>query len=355
MKRARPSRVDLPASGRARWQSAGGHAQPLVQLTTCTAWTTASRRIRRCGSCRMPQRRTASGCCRRCCGRRSGARPRIGGGDSAAAGAVDAGAATRFRRRHSRRFRCRARCPSCSIRRRAGRVLRISHSPPASRHRQARRRRRAERERATRCADQSANRLLYATPTLTDTVHISGTPRVTLRVASSAPAANLSVWLVMLPYDSARAGSASHPGLDRRAGGRTSRITNLSRRAGTTTRSCPASRSTPGKFYDLTFDLEPDDEFVPPGKRLAVMIMSSDREFTLWPQAGHAADGRSRAFVVHDSDRGRTESAGGCGDEVARRVHRALPFGVVDHGGRFAPIEHQVVERMDRTLVALVT
>jgi X-Pro dipeptidyl-peptidase len=43
---------------------------------------------------------------------------------------------------------------------------------------------------------------------------------------------------------------------------------------------------TPGRFYDLTFDLEPDDEFVPAGKRLAVMIMSSDREFTLWPRPG---------------------------------------------------------------------
>jgi len=32
--------------------------------------------------------------------------------------------------------------------------------------------------------------------------------------------------------------------------------------------------------------LEPDDEFIPAGKQLAVMIMSSDREFTLWPQAG---------------------------------------------------------------------
>jgi hypothetical protein len=34
------------------------------------------------------------------------------------------------------------------------------------------------------------------------------------------------------------------------------------------------------------FDLGPTDEFVPAGKRLAVMIMSSDREFTLWPRAG---------------------------------------------------------------------
>jgi X-Pro dipeptidyl-peptidase len=42
----------------------------------------------------------------------------------------------------------------------------------------------------------------------------------------------------------------------------------------------------PGTFYDVTFDLEPDDEFVPAGKQLAVMIFSSDREFTLWPKAG---------------------------------------------------------------------
>ena len=51
-------------------------------------------------------------------------------------------------------------------------------------------------------AATSANRLLYATPVLTDTVHISGTPRVTLRLAANVKAANLSVWLVMLPYDS---------------------------------------------------------------------------------------------------------------------------------------------------------
>ncbi len=48
----------------------------------------------------------------------------------------------------------------------------------------------------------------------------------------------------------------------------------------------PEEPLVPGKFYDLTFDLQPDDEFVPAGKRLGVMIMSSDREFTLWPKAG---------------------------------------------------------------------
>ena len=32
--------------------------------------------------------------------------------------------------------------------------------------------------------------------------------------------------------------------------------------------------------------MQPDDEFVPAGKRLGVMIMSSDRDYTLWPAAG---------------------------------------------------------------------
>jgi X-Pro dipeptidyl-peptidase len=43
---------------------------------------------------------------------------------------------------------------------------------------------------------------------------------------------------------------------------------------------------TPGKFYDLTFDLQPADRVIPPGKQLALMIMSSDRDFTLWPLPG---------------------------------------------------------------------
>ena len=134
-------------------------------------------------------------------------------------------------------------------------------------------------------SDQSPNRLLYATPTLTDTVHISGAARITLRVASSVPAANLSVWLVMLPYDSARTGSSSHPGLIARGWADIQNYKSLTA-GGNYDSKVPGTRLTPGTFYNLTFDLEPDDEFVPPGKRLGVMIMSSDREFTLWPRPG---------------------------------------------------------------------
>jgi X-Pro dipeptidyl-peptidase len=134
-------------------------------------------------------------------------------------------------------------------------------------------------------AEQSPNRLLYATPVFSDTVHVSGTPRVTLRVASSVPAANLSVWLVMLPYDSARAGSASHVGLITRGWADIENYRSLTN-GGNYDSKRPGTPLVPGTFYDLTFDLEPDDEFVPAGKRLAVMIMSSDREFTLWPRPG---------------------------------------------------------------------
>jgi X-Pro dipeptidyl-peptidase len=132
---------------------------------------------------------------------------------------------------------------------------------------------------------QSRNRLLYATPVFTDTVHISGAARVTLRLASSAPAANLSVWLVMLPYDSAQVGSGSHAGLVARGWADIRNYKSLTK-GGNYDSKIPGEPLTPGKFYDVTFDLEPDDEFIPAGKRLAVMVMSSDREFTLWPKPG---------------------------------------------------------------------
>jgi X-Pro dipeptidyl-peptidase len=132
---------------------------------------------------------------------------------------------------------------------------------------------------------QSPNRLLYATPVFTDTVHISGAARVTLRLASSAPAANLSVWLVMLPYDSAQVGSGSHAGLVARGWADIRNYKSLTK-GGNYDSKIPGEPLTPGKFYDVTFDLEPDDEFIPAGKRLAVMVMSSDREFTLWPKPG---------------------------------------------------------------------
>ena len=41
-----------------------------------------------------------------------------------------------------------------------------------------------------------------------------------------------------------------------------------------------------GRFYDVTFDLQPDDQIIPAGKKIGLMIFSSDRDFTLWPSPG---------------------------------------------------------------------
>ncbi|WP_373070101.1 Xaa-Pro dipeptidyl-peptidase [Gemmatimonas sp.] len=134
-------------------------------------------------------------------------------------------------------------------------------------------------------APSSANRLLYATPVLTDTVHISGTPRVTLRMAATVKAANLSVWLVMLPYDSARAGSQSYVG-NVSHGWADLQNAKALKKGGNYASKNRGKALEAGEYREVTFDLEPTDEFIPAGKQLAVMIMSSDREFTLWPKAG---------------------------------------------------------------------
>jgi len=134
-------------------------------------------------------------------------------------------------------------------------------------------------------APRSAHRLLFATAPLTDSLHVSGTPRVTLRVAADRPAANLSVWLVTLPYDSTRTGSASRAGVVTRGWADIQNHASLTR-GGVYESRRRGDPLVPERYYDLTFDLEPDDQVIPAGKQLGVMIMSSDPEFTLWPRAG---------------------------------------------------------------------
>ncbi len=122
-------------------------------------------------------------------------------------------------------------------------------------------------------AERSGHRLLYATPVLTEAVHISGTPRVTIRLASSKPAANLSVWLVALPWEGS------------------SNITDdLITRGWADPQNRESIRESeplvPGQFYEVSFDLQPDDQVIPAGQRIGLMIFSSDRDFTLWPSPG---------------------------------------------------------------------
>ena len=124
-------------------------------------------------------------------------------------------------------------------------------------------------------AEHTQHRLLYVTPTLTQDIHLSGIPSVTVTLASSKPAANLSVWLVSLPWNE----------------GRTTRITdNIITRGWADPQNHRSLRESEplekGKFYTVSFDLMPDDQVIPEGQQIGLMIFSSDREFTLQPQPG---------------------------------------------------------------------
>lgn len=125
-------------------------------------------------------------------------------------------------------------------------------------------------------AEETNHRLLYLLPELEEPLHLSGLPKITVRLASSKPAANLSVWLASLPW---------------REGGRNNRITdNIITRGWADPQNhkslWESDPLVPGTFYDVTFDLQPDDQIIPAGQQIALMIFSSDREFTIWPKPG---------------------------------------------------------------------
>lgn len=124
-------------------------------------------------------------------------------------------------------------------------------------------------------ADYTEHRLIYLSPVLKEAVHISGIPKITVKLASNKPAANLSVWLVSLPWTE----------------GRNSRITdNIITRGWADPQNHSSLRKgealEPGKFYELSFDLQPDDQIIPAGQQIGLMIFSSDQEFTILPKPG---------------------------------------------------------------------
>jgi X-Pro dipeptidyl-peptidase len=134
-------------------------------------------------------------------------------------------------------------------------------------------------------AASSPNRLLYALPVLKDSIHMSGQTVVTLRLALSKPAANLSVYLVTLPFDPATIGSAGQVGVVTRGWADPQNYKAL-KGAGDFLSTKPGEPLTPGKFYTMTFPLQPDDQIIKPGQQLALMILSSDYGFTLRPTPG---------------------------------------------------------------------
>ena len=124
-------------------------------------------------------------------------------------------------------------------------------------------------------AELTDHRLIYLSPVLKEDVHISGKAVITIKAASSKPAVNLSVYLVSLPWNE----------------GRRAKITdNIITRGWADLQNRESLRESeplvPGEFYEMTFELQPDDQIIPVGQQIGLMIFSSDREFTLHPKPG---------------------------------------------------------------------
>ncbi|MDX8337652.1 Xaa-Pro dipeptidyl-peptidase [Draconibacterium sp. IB214405] len=126
-------------------------------------------------------------------------------------------------------------------------------------------------------AENTEHRLIYLTPELKEDVHISGKTKITIKAASSKPAVNLSVYLVSLPWNNSR--------------WRKPKITdNLITRGWADLQNYKSLRESeplkPGKFYEMTFELQPDDQVIKAGQQIGLMIFSSDKDFTLHPKPG---------------------------------------------------------------------
>jgi X-Pro dipeptidyl-peptidase len=116
----------------------------------------------------------------------------------------------------------------------------------------------------------SPNRLVFKTPPLLSPIRISGTPTIQLMLAFSKPKANVTAHLISYPAGAGTATVISRGWIDPE------------------NRSSPAVTEavTPGKSYKLTFDFQPKDSVLAAGRRLGVMILSSDRDHSIRPAPG---------------------------------------------------------------------
>ena len=113
------------------------------------------------------------------------------------------------------------------------------------------------------------NRLAYLTRPLASDVRLSGTPRVSLKLAvENRMAANLTA--VLVDYSSGAPVMVTRGWLDpqNRTGASRSR------------------RVRRGKTYRLRWDLQPDDYLFKAGHRLGLVVVSTDHDYTFRPRPG---------------------------------------------------------------------
>ena len=119
------------------------------------------------------------------------------------------------------------------------------------------------------------HRLLYITPKLATDIHISGLAQISIQLASNKPAANLSVWLVSLPWN-ADSSAKLTDNIITRGWADPQNYKSITK----------GEPLKPGEFYQVTFDLQPDDQIIKAGQQIGLMIFSSDKDYTLHPKPG---------------------------------------------------------------------
>lgn len=122
---------------------------------------------------------------------------------------------------------------------------------------------------------QAKHRLLYLTPTLKNDLRISGIPNIQLAVAVNKPAVNLSLYLVAIQQDTNKK-EYNQIKLINRTWADPQNYESLNR----------SKPLEPNTFYSLNVNFNPDDEIIPKGAKIGLMIFSSDKEFTLHPNPG---------------------------------------------------------------------
>ncbi|WP_240339674.1 Xaa-Pro dipeptidyl-peptidase [Halobacillus ihumii] len=113
------------------------------------------------------------------------------------------------------------------------------------------------------------NRLVYQTPKLDSSLRISGTPEVSIRASIDARAANLTALLV----DYAPDGSfeiVTRGWMDPQNRHSISKSHSL----------------VPGKEYKFTWGMQPDDYIFKEGHQVGVVLLASDHNYTIRPEAG---------------------------------------------------------------------
>ena len=121
----------------------------------------------------------------------------------------------------------------------------------------------------------SNNRLMYVSDELKQDIHISGVPKISIKASSSKKAVNLSVYLVSLPWNNNKESKITD-NIITKGWADLQNYSSLSK----------SSPLIPGKFYNMSFEMQPDDQVIKKGQQIGLMLFSSDSEHTILPAPG---------------------------------------------------------------------